>query len=104
MQVLVWAQHVLVWRQWRQGSQVLEQSRGCCKLMLIPCFSGSCRETCSTWETLWAFAPVVFPLDAGGVWETLWSAPQISAEQKAELPVPRLHCSATLGCGEALPH
>lgn len=48
-----------------RASRVLEQSRGCCKHMLIPCFSGSCRETCYTWDLLWAFAPVVFPLDAG---------------------------------------
>lgn len=70
-----------------------------CKHMLIPCFGGSCRETCCTWDMLCAFAPVVFPLDAGGVWETLWSAPYISAE----LPLPGLHCSAILGWGEALP-
>lgn len=45
-----------------------------------------------------------FPLDADGVWETLWSAPHTSAEQKAELPVPGLHCTAILGWGETLPH
>lgn len=81
-------------------SGVLEQSRSC---FVSICSSPVLVGACSTWDMLWAFAPVVFPLDAGGVWETLWSALHISVEQKAELPLPGLHCSAILGWGEALP-
>lgn len=100
MQVLVWAQHV--WRQWCQGSQVLEQSRGCYKHILIPCFRGTtgrlallgiCSGLLLQWFFLWML--VVFGKPFG-------VSLHISAEQKAELPLPGLHCSAILGWGEAL--
>lgn len=45
-----------------------------------------------------------FSLGCWCVWETLWSASHISAEQKAELSLPGLHCNAILGWEEALPH